>query len=146
MEQETDETVRCVDADYQEVMLFLSEVDTLEMVRPGEFHMTDDVWVVEADGERVGMALVEIDSNEVSEPDKDISWVHRIGVKDEHQGEGYGRELLEAIHKAYSPIELEIRVQKDANDFYKHLGMDLVSQRYAVFEEEEGTLNVWRWD
>ena len=145
----TGATVEKRDAAYGEVAGWLAEVDTLDLVTPGEAAQAE-CWAVEdADGETVGMALVETGwpSEKNYEENESVAWVHRIGVLDDRQGEGFGRVLMERLREEYGPIELEVDSRKPANEFYEAIGMELVSEKPAAMHDgTEGTLNVWRWE
>ena len=124
---------------------FREHVDDLDPLMPHEMGGTDQWDVSDSSGDRVGLAVVEPDHpSDVAGTDETVAWVHRIGVADDHQGEGFGRELLECIHEEYGVIKLEIDSRKPANGFYEALGMELTEEKYAVMNDgTEGTMNVW---
>lgn len=135
------------DIHWEQAFMFVSEVSDLDPLGPGEM-MPSEYWVVkDAEGDRVGLAVVDPDHNGGTQMGETVAWVYKLGVLDYRQGEGFGRALLEAIRDEYGTIELEIDSRKDANGFYEALGMDLVQENYAAMNDgTEGTMNVWRWE
>lgn len=137
------QSIEQLDAEYGEIASWFANISTLDFLTPHEAAGAD-CWAIRDEGDIVGMALVE--PEHPSSRNDDAVWVHRIGVLDDRQGEGFGRALLERIHEEYGPLELEVDAEKPANHFYEAIGMDLVEERPAVMNDgSEGTLNIWRW-
>ncbi len=137
------QTIEQLDSEYGEIASWFADISTLDFVTPHEVEGTD-CWAISDGDEIVGLALVEPDHP--SSLHDDAAWVHRIGVLDDRQGEGFGRALLTRLHAEYGSLELEVDARKPANHFYEALGMELVEERYAVMNDDtEGTLNIWRW-
>lgn len=126
------------DLSYMEVAGFIGQIDDLAPVKPGESQPCDSWIAIEGD-DVIGIALIEERTNRENH-------LHRIGVLPERQGEGIGRQLMERLTEEYGSFELEVDSEKPADDFYRHLGLELVEERPASFERGEGILNVWFQD
>ena len=143
-----DPTVERRDLDWgQAAGWFSQHVVDLDPLTPHELDGADTWAVTDPSGSIVGMAVVEPNHPAELDDDEQVAWVHRIGVRFERQEEGFGRLLLERIRDEYGTLELEIDQRETANGFYDALGLDIISERYAVMNDgTEGTMRVWRWE
>lgn len=66
-----------------------------------------------------------------------VSVIYEICVPDEARGQGLGRAMVEQLPR---PIRLKCPVDNAANEFYRHLGFELV----AVEPGKKRQLNVWK--
>jgi GNAT superfamily N-acetyltransferase len=100
----------------------------VERLFPGEAPSPDQsVFVLEADGERVGELWV-AESHEP--PNDDALWIYDIRIEESHRGRGYGREAMlhaEAVARSRGLGRIALNVfgrNEVARNLYRSLGYE----------------------